>query len=140
MMLMAIVPFSQPKSSRKSPVFEGLFGNVSILDRLDDFRKRMVRSCIAVALGVLAGFSFVNRIVAFVLQPTRSALPEGSRLIYTQPGEAFSLYIQIALIVGVVLAMPYVMFQLWRLIAPLVPESARRFAIPFAFFTTLGFV
>lgn len=137
---MAIVPFSQSKPPRKSAVYEGIFGDVSILDRLDDFRKRIVRSCIAIAIGVIVGFSSVKQVVDFVLQPTRNALPAGSKLIYTQPGEAFSLYIQIALIVGAVLAMPFVMYQVWRLIAPLLPASARRFAIPFAFFTTLGFV
>ena len=36
--------------------------------------------------------------------------------------------------------MPYVMYQLWKLIAPLVPMAARRFAVPFVLFTTLGFV
>lgn len=137
---MAIVPFSQSKFSRKSATYEGIFGDVSILDRLDDFRKRIVRSCIAVAIGVVVGFSSIGRVVDFVLQPTRNALPAGSQIIYTQPGEAFSLYIQIALIVGLVLAMPFVMYQFWRLIAPLLPASARRFAIPFAFFTTLGFI
>jgi sec-independent protein translocase protein TatC len=137
---MALVPFSQPKASRKPVGYSSLFGNVSMLDRLDDFRKRIIRSFIAVAIGILIGFSFVERIVSFILRPTRRALPSGSTLIYTQPGEAFSLYIQIALIVGVVLAMPYIMYQLWRLIAPLVPASARRFTIPFVLFTTLGFV
>src|SRR4029077_11691169 len=40
----------------------------------------------------------------------------------------------------VVIALPYIMFQFWRLISPLVPASARRFTIPFVFFTTLGFL
>jgi sec-independent protein translocase protein TatC len=137
---MALVPFSQPKASRKPAGYSSLFGNVSMLDRLDDFRKRIVRSFIAVAIGVLIGFSFVDRIVRFILGPTRRALPTGTTLVYTQPGEAFNLYIQVSLIAGVVLAMPYIMYQLWRLIAPLVPGSARRFTIPFVVFTTLGFV
>jgi sec-independent protein translocase protein TatC len=137
---MALVPFSQPKASRKPAGYTSLLGNVSLLERLDDFRKRIIRSFIAVAIGILIGFSFVDRIVSFVLQPTRRALPSGTTLIYTQPGEAFGLYIQIALIVGLVLAMPFIMYQLWRLIAPFVPASARRFTIPFVSFTTLGFV
>src|SRR5262249_52390025 len=72
--------------------------------------------------------------------PARRSLPPEAKLIYTQPGEAFGLYVQVALIAGVVFAMPFIMYQLWRLIAPLVPPSARRFAIPFVLFTTLGFV
>jgi len=139
---MALVPFSSRRSpaARLPSVFDGLLGNVSILERLDDFRRRLVRSALAAGVGVLIGFAFINQVVNFILGPTRRALPPGSKLIYTQPGEAFGLYIQIALIVGVVLAMPYIMFQIWQTVAPLVPATARRFAIPFAMFTTLGFI
>src|SRR4029077_6901962 len=97
-------------------------------------------SLLAIALGALAGFLIINRLMTFLLGPTRRALPPGTRLIYTEPGEAFGLYIQLALIAGLVFAMPIVMYQLWRLIQPLVPPAARRFAVPFVLFTTLGFV
>jgi sec-independent protein translocase protein TatC len=135
---MALVPFAQ--RNLKMVGDEGLFGNISILEHLEDFRKRIVRALLAIAGGALVGFVLIDRIVAFVLGPTRRALPVGAKLIYTQPGEAFGLYIQIALIAGVVFAMPFIMFQLWRLIAPLVPPSARQFAIPFVGFTSVGFV
>jgi sec-independent protein translocase protein TatC len=135
---MALLPFAQRKITIVGD--EGLFGNISVLEHLEEFRKRIVRALLAIAVGALVGFVLIDRIVAFVLGPTRRALPAGARLIYTQPGEAFGLYIQIALIAGVVFAMPFIMYQLWRLIAPLVPPSARRFAIPFVGFTTVGFV
>jgi len=135
---MALVPFAQ--RNRNIVGDNGLFGNISILEHLEDLRKRIVRALLAVAGGALVGFALIDRIVAFILEPTRRALPVGTRLIYTQPGEAFGLYVQIALIAGVVFAMPFIMYQLWRLIAPLVPPSARRFAIPFVGFTTVGFV
>jgi len=135
---MALVPFST--RARKIVGDSGLFGDISILERLEDFRKRIVRALLATAVGALIGFAFIDRIVGFLLQPSRSALPAGTKLIYTEPGEAFGLYVQVALIAGVVLAMPFIMYQLWRLIAPLVPPAARRFAVPFVLFTTLGFV
>ena len=135
---MALVPFA--RRTRRIVGDDGLFGDISILDRLDDFRKRIVRALLAVAGGALVGFALINRIVGFVLGPTRRALPVDAKLIYTQPGEAFGLYVQVALIAGVVFAMPFIMYQLWRLIAPIVPPGARRFAIPFVGFTTLGFV
>ena len=137
---MPVVPFSQPRIDRHIGALADVFGGVSILERLDDFRKRIVRSLIAVAVGALVGFMVIDRLLSFLLGPTRRALPPGARLIYTEPGEAFSLYIQVALIAGVVFAMPVVMYQLWRLLQPLVPRSARRFAIPFVLFTTLGFI
>jgi len=135
---MALVPFA--KRTRRIVGDNSLFGDISILERLEDFRKRIVRALLAVAGGALVGFALIDRLVGFLLQPTRRALPAGTRLIYTEPGEAFGLYVQVALISGVVFAMPFIMYQLWRLIAPLVPPSARRFAVPFVGFTTLGFV
>jgi sec-independent protein translocase protein TatC len=89
---------------------------------------------------VALGFAFINQVMDFILAPTRGALPAGARLIYTQPGEAFGLWIQVSLIVGITLAMPYIMFQLWRLVAPIIPPGGRRFALPFAIFTTAGFL
>src|SRR5437899_2795159 len=139
---MALVPFAnkRPAASQPPSPFDGLFENFSLLERLDDFRRRLVRSALAICVGVAIGFGFINQVVDFILAPTRHALPAGAKLIYTQPGEAFGLYIQIALIVGVVVAMPYIMYQCWKIVAPILPASARRFAIPFALFTTLGFV
>ena len=138
---MPLVPFGK-RSARPSErsLVDGLLGDVSILDRLDDLRRRLVRSAVAACLGMLVGFALINRIVDVILAPTRHALPSGTQLIYTEPGEAFGLYIQVALIAGVVIAMPYIMFQIWALISPIVPPSVRRFTIPFVLFTTLGFV
>ena len=132
---MALVPFANKRAtaSRSPTPFDGLLADFSLLDRLDDFRRRLLRSALAVCVGIALGFGFI-------LAPTRRTLPAGAKLIYTQPGEAFGLYIQIALIVGIVVAMPYIMFQCWKIVAPIVPPAARRFAIPFALFTTLGFV
>jgi len=135
---MPLVPFA--RRARQIVGDTGLFGDISILDRLDDFRKRIVRALLAVAGGALVGFVFIDRIVGFLLAPIRRVLPPDTRLIYTQPGEAFGFYVQIALLSGVVFAMPFIMYQLWRLIAPLVPLTARRFAVPFIGFTTVGFV
>ena len=97
--------------------FRPPWAGLSLLDLLEQFRKRVVRAAIAVAVGVLVAFVWIDRIVAFIFAPMRRALPPGTRLIYTAPGEAFSLYINIALIVGVILASPFILFQVWRLIA-----------------------
>ena len=51
-----------------------------------------------------------------VLQPTLDALPEGTSLVATRMGETFAFYLDVALIGGVVIAAPYVLFQVWRFI------------------------
>jgi sec-independent protein translocase protein TatC len=93
-----------------------------------------------VAVGVLIAFAIINRIVDFVFRPIRSILPPGSKLIYTVPGEAFSVYVTIALIAGVLIATPWIMFQVWQLIAPALYLKEKKFAFWFIVMTTAGFI
>ena len=106
-------------------------GKMGFLEHLDELRVRIIRSCIAVAVGMIVAFAFIDRIVTFVLAPSRRMLPSGTRLIYTEPGEAFGLYIQVALIAGVLLAAPFIMVQVWRFIAPGLYAKEKKLAIPF---------
>src|SRR5205807_5553273 len=111
---MALVPFpgTQSGAYKELPPDEdddllGV-GKMSFLEHLDELRKRIVRSCLAIAFGVLATFYWIQPIFNYILSPTRRALPPGVKLIYTEPGEAFSLYITVALIAGVVVAAPFI--------------------------------
>jgi sec-independent protein translocase protein TatC len=119
---------------------DGRLFRISVLEQLENFRKRVIRSALAVLVGMLVAFAFIERIVSFVLAPARSMLPAGSHLIYTQPIEAFSLYIDIALLAGVVLASPFVLYQFWVLIAPALYSHQKKFAIPFVALTSVGAV
>jgi len=111
---------------------------MSLLEHLEELRKRLLRACIAIAAGVVVSFFFIDRIVAFVFAPMRRALPPGAQMIYTAPGEAFGLYVNIALIAGTVLASPFVMFQVWRFIAPALYANEKRLAIPFVVLSSAG--
>ena len=142
---MALVPFPGPQSGAL-PIppddddDSHAAGKMSFLEHLDELRKRIVNSALSIAVGILLGFWWINQIVDFILAPTRKALPPGVKLIYTQPGEAFSLYVQIALIMGVVLASPFIMYQVWMFIAPGLYSNEKKLAIPFVLFTTTGFI
>src|SRR5690242_1075635 len=142
---MALVPFPGTQSGAYKALppdddDDALNGKMSFLEHLDELRKRIVNSCIAIAVGVVLTFAFIDRIFNFILAPTRRALPPDVKLIYTQPGEAFSLYVTVALIAGVVVAAPFIMYQLWCFIAPGLYSNEKRMAIPFVALTTLGFL
>jgi sec-independent protein translocase protein TatC len=115
-------------------------GQMGFLDHLDELRKRIVRSCLAIGVGMLVAFAFVDPLSDFVLEPTLRALPPGTQLIFIRPGEAFSFYMDIALIGGVVLAAPFVMYQVWRFVAPALYAKEKRFVVPFVVLTTIGTV
>jgi sec-independent protein translocase protein TatC len=140
----ALVPFPSQQSGAFPPELDddedGAAGKMSFLEHLDELRKRIVQACIGVAVGVLVGFAFITPIVNFILKPTQRVLPAGSRMIYTQPGEAFGLYVQIGLIVGVVLAAPWIMYQVWLFIAPGLYANEKKLAVPFVLLSTAGFI
>ena len=142
---MALVQFPGSQSGAYPPEVEeddedGAAGKMSFLEHLDELRKRIVSSLLGVCVGVLASFAFINQIVNFLLKPTWRVLPAGNRMIYTQPGEAFGIYIQISLITGVVLAAPWIMWQVWLFIAPGLYTNEKKLAIPFVALSTIGFL
>src|SRR5258706_13964399 len=142
---MALVPFpgSQSGAYQLPPDEDddtAAAGKMSFLEHLDELRKRIVRACLAIAIGVLVTFYWIQPIFNFILAPTRRALPPGLKVVYTTPGQAFSLYVTVALIAGAVIAAPFIMYQVWMFIAPGLYSKEKRMAYPFVLFTTLGFL
>src|SRR5579872_3888817 len=78
-------------------------GRMGFLDHLEELRIRIIRSCIAIAGGMLVAFFFVERIGDFILAPTLKVLPPGEALVYTKAGEGFAFYMDVAFIGGVIL-------------------------------------
>src|SRR6267142_1426142 len=142
---MSLVPFPGPHSG-VLPIppddedDDSPGAKMSFLEHLDELRKRIVYSLSAVGVCLLIAFTFITKIYTFLMAPTMDHLPAGSQLIYTEPGEAFSLYIQLSLIVGVLMAAPFIMYQLWLFIAPGLYANEKKMAIPFVLLSTLGFV
>jgi sec-independent protein translocase protein TatC len=118
-------------SSREPEPEEPRDGRMGFLDHLEELRSRLIRSCLAIAAGMVVAFVFRDRIAKVVLQPTLDALPPGTSLVATRMGETFAFYLDVALIGGVVIAAPYVLFQVWRFIAPGLHAHERRLAVPF---------
>jgi sec-independent protein translocase protein TatC len=141
---MALVPFPGSHSGAlKLPPPDDQESDVdrmSFLDHLDELRRRIIYACLGIMAGVVVSFAFIDRIYTFLMAPTVATLPPESRLIYTQPGEAFSLYIYIALISGATVAAPFIMDQVWGFIAPGLYSTEKRFAVPFVLFSTIGFL
>jgi sec-independent protein translocase protein TatC len=113
-------------------------GSMGFLDHLEELRARLIRSCVAIGVGMITAFIFRDRIARVVLQPTLDALPQGTSLVATRMGETFAFYLDVALIGGVVIAAPYVLFQVWRFIAPGLHAHERRLAAPFILMAAAG--
>jgi len=115
-------------------------GKMSFLDHLDELRRRLVACALSLAVGTLVAVVFIDRIFDFIMRPLYEKLPKGSTLIYTEPTEAFMLKVKIALLAGLVIGAPLIMYQLWRFISPGLYAHEKRFALPFIVMTTVFFV
>ena len=115
-------------------------GKMSFLDHLDELRRRIVYSLIAVGVGFAIAFYFINDLFNFIMGPMQAMLPAGQTLIYTDPGEAFFLQIKIGLMAGLILASPVVASQVWLFIAPGLYSHEKKLAIPFVLMSSIFFV
>lgn len=104
---------------------------MGFLEHLEELRRRLIRSCLAVAAGMGIAFVFSEQIATFVEGPILRALPPGTTLVFIRPTEALAFYFDLALIGGAVLAAPFVMYQVWRFIAPGLHSRERRMVVPF---------
>lgn len=147
---MSLVPFRRtgeaPDPARdddpwaESEELDATGAKMTFLEHLDELRKRLVISVSAVGVGCLIAFTFVNSIYAFVMHPLSALLPKGSHFIFTEPMEAFLLKMKMALIVGIMIAMPVTLWQVWLFIAPGLYTKEKKLAIPFIVLATAGFV
>ena len=149
---MPVVPFPDPQSSKGSSARDvadswfdddpdaGGSGKMSFLEHLDELRKRIVRSLLALCGGVAIAAFFIDELYAFVMLPLRNMLRPGETMIYTYPTEAFMLYIRIALIAGLLIAAPLIFWQVWLFVAPALYSKERRYAIPFVVLSSIGFL
>ena len=99
---------------------------MSLVDHLGELRTRLFRSILAVVVGGIVGFAVSEQAVGILAAP----LPLDEALRFTGLGDAFAIRLKIALVIGVILAMPILLFQGWRFIAPGLTEDERRLVRP----------
>jgi sec-independent protein translocase protein TatC len=109
---------------------------MSLLEHLEELRRRIIIAAFAVLIGAVGGFFLAEPIIAIL----RSPLPEDVELIATGVGEAFGVTIQLALMTGLALAMPVILFQAWAFVTPGLTRSERRLVWPLLFAAILLFV
>lgn len=119
---------------------DGAGGRMSFLEHLEDLRKRLIWSCAALVAGMAIAFGFMSELTSFVLAPTHRALPPGTDLIFSRPTEGISVYLDIALMAGLVLAAPVIMYQVWLFVVPALYTNEKKFVIPFIALTAVGSV
>lgn len=108
---------------------------MSLVDHLSELRRRIGIALLAVVLGTLIGFVFSDRIISAVKAPYGP-----DPLLLLNPGEGFFIYLKVALVAGIVLGMPVILWQLWAFISPGLTREERRLARPWVPLALVFFV
>jgi sec-independent protein translocase protein TatC len=128
------------EAPKVEPAFPGEDGRMPLIEHLKELRIRLIRSVIAIGVGFLLAYGFVDEIFYLLTVPLRDVSHNTVLLIGTGIGEAFFTKIKVALVAALFIASPAVLYEVWRFIAPGLYASERKTAKPFVIFTTLFFL
>jgi sec-independent protein translocase protein TatC len=109
---------------------------------LQEIRKRLILSFIAVGVGFLICYSFSDSIFDILAAPLIKIMPSENTLIFRTVAEAFFTYMKVGFVAGLMLASPFVLYQIWGFVSRRLDQDKKRYALPFilagSFFFALG--
>ncbi|MBN2135245.1 MAG: twin-arginine translocase subunit TatC [Acidobacteria bacterium] len=123
-----------PKETQKEEL-----PSMSLLEHIEDLRQRLFRIVGGVVVGFFICWGFAEEIYDFLSRPLQEILGPDQKLVFTKIQSPFILYMKVALLAGFFLAMPWILYQVWKFISPGLYKKERRMVFPFVFFTTIAF-
>jgi sec-independent protein translocase protein TatC len=119
-------------------------GRMTLVEHLTELRSRLIKSVLAVAIGGVIAFILYPQIFDVLIRPYDQISDDGQSLVDGQllaidPLEGFSVRLRIAMYGGITLAMPVILWQLWRFVSPGLYSHEKRYAVPFVITATFLF-
>jgi sec-independent protein translocase protein TatC len=112
---------------------------MNFLDHLEELRGRLIKIAVAMVICSVPCFVFWRKIFDFLLvYPLRFAEPK-PRIIYTAPAEAVMLSMKIALVCGIIMAIPFIFYQLWSFVSPGLYGKEKKVVLPVVISSTGSF-
>ena len=113
--------------------------SMTFLEHLEDLRKRILYSFIALIVAVIPAWFFSKNIYDILALPVTQFLPEGEKLAFTTLTAPFMLYIKVSFLTAIFVTAPFIFLQFWLFITPGLYQREKKYVIPFVFFTTFFF-
>src|ERR1700720_3163943 len=118
-------------------------GQMTFFEHLVELGKRIIDSLFPIAIGGIVGVSIGKYVIGFITKPMLKALSDAHfdpKLITTHPAGFFNLIITLGIYIGLVLASPVVLYQIWLFVAPALYKHERSAITGFLFSTVLLFL
>ncbi len=113
---------------------------MTLIEHLEELRKRIMWSFVAVFVGFLLCWYWAQPIFAWLAVPITQFLPAGDKLAFTGLVDPFMLYMKVALLAGIFVASPVILWQFWLFVSPALYRHERTIVVPFVVFTTVFFL
>ena len=111
---------------------------MSFLDHIEELRWRIIYALIGVIIFTIAAWIFIDPLVEIVLlKPARDA---NASLQNLRPFGQLFLYVQVAIVVGIIASLPNIFYQLWKFISPALKKHERKYILWIVFFSTFCFL
>ncbi len=111
---------------------------MSFLDHIEELRWRIIYSIIGILIFTIVAWIFIDPLIEIVLlKPARDA---NASLQNLRPFGQLFLYVQVAIVVGIVASLPNIFYQLWKFIAPALKKKERKYILWIVFFSTFCFL
>ncbi len=107
---------------------------MSFLEHLEELRRRLIYSIVAVVVGFFACWGYAENIFSLMQRPIMEALRRNGlaeKLVYLSPTEPFNLYLKIGFMAGIFVAAPFILYQVWMFISPGLYRTEKRYVLPF---------
>jgi sec-independent protein translocase protein TatC len=121
----------EPDTDKNAPESQRDSGKMSFLEHLDELRKRLLHIAIYIAIGFLACWWKHKQIYDFLALPLTKLLEPGTKLVFTNITDTFSLYMKVSMLAGLFLTLPFSLYEVWKFIAPGLYRKEKRYVIPF---------
>ena len=126
----------------EAPDQEGAaFDRMTLIEHIGELRSRLIKAVLAIAVFSIVGFVLFDQILDFIVGPycdVRNG--KECALVVIDPLEGFTTRIKVAAFVGIFLASPVVLWQVWRFVTPGLHKNEKRYAIPFVASSVILFV
>jgi len=122
---------------REEPVEEGKV--LTILEHLQELRRRLIIASAALLIGIIASAVFTQQLLHWLIAPAKDKVEDLS-IIYTEPLEYWATYFRVALVAGVALAMPVIVYEILAFVGPGLTRQERRWVYPIVVGASLSFL
>jgi sec-independent protein translocase protein TatC len=112
---------------------------MTFLEHLEDLRKRLFYSAIAIVGGFIPCWIFAKPLYAILARPVTQYLPAGTKLAFTTLTAPFMLYLKTAFMASIFFTSPFIFLQVWYFVAPGLYQKEKKYVVPFVVMTTVFF-